>query len=69
MPEGRGLPLSRVSFPVSTKLAYTSLSPSRSYSLSAGFKYREPHGMYVLCSIDIAVMDYTTFRTCPDPNT
>src|SRR6266487_4483583 len=62
---GRGLPLSRVRLPVSTKLARTNLSPSRSYSLSAGFKYRESHGMYVTSSIEIAVMDNPTFGACP----
>jgi hypothetical protein len=50
------------------KLARTSLGPSRSYGFSAGFKYRESHGMDVLCSIDIAVMDYPTFGACPDTN-
>jgi hypothetical protein len=68
MAKARGFPLSRVRFPVSTKLARTRQGPSRSYGFSAGFKYRESHGMYVTSSIEIAVMDYPTFRTCPDTN-
>jgi hypothetical protein len=55
-----------VRVPVSTKLARTSLSPCRSDSLSAGFKYREPHGIYVLSGIDVTVMDNATFRARPD---
>jgi hypothetical protein len=66
MAKARGIPLSRVRLPVSTKLAQTSLGPSRSYSLSAGFKYREPHGMDVFCGIEITVMDSPTFRAGPD---
>jgi hypothetical protein len=66
MAKARGFPPSRVRLPVSTKLAQTSLGPSRSYGLSAGFKYREPHGMDVFRSIEITVMDNPTFGTCPD---
>jgi hypothetical protein len=68
MAKARGFPLSRVRVPVSTKLARTRQSPFRSYSLSAGFKYRESHGMYITSSIMIAVMDNATFRARPHAN-
>jgi hypothetical protein len=57
MPKGRGFPPSRAGFPVSLRLAWASFHPSRSNSLSAGFKYREPHGMYVTSGVDISIMD------------
>src|SRR2546421_10567315 len=64
--EAGGFPPSRARFPVSTRLAHTSFRPSRSYSLSTGIEYRQSGGMYVLSCLDITVMDYPTFGTCPD---
>src|SRR6266487_340194 len=64
--EAGGFAPSRARFPVSTRLAHTSFRPSRSDSLSTGIEYRQSGGMYVLSGIDITVMDYPTFGTCPD---
>ncbi len=63
-----GLLLSRGGFPASLRFAWLGFHRTRSYSLSTGFKYRESHGMYITSSIEIAVMDNTTFRACPDAN-
>src|SRR5258708_31186989 len=62
----RGFPPSRAGFPVSTKPAHTSFRPSRSYSLSAGFNYRQSGGMDVLSGIAVTVMDDPAFRAGPD---
>src|SRR5713101_4046415 len=63
-----GFPPSRVGVPVSTRLASPGFHPPRSYSLSAGFKYRESHGMYVPSSVHISVMMDTTCRAHPMAN-
>lgn len=68
MPKGRGFPPSRVRFPVSLKLAYTSFHPSRSYGFSTGFKYRESHGMYITSSVHISIMGNAAFRANPMAN-
>src|SRR6266568_2322888 len=60
-----GLPPSRVSFPVSPRLARIGFHRPWSYSLSAGFKYRQPDGMYVPSSVDITIMMNATFRARP----
>jgi hypothetical protein len=66
MAKARGFPPSRAGFPVSTRLAHTSFRPSRSYSLSAGFNYRQSSGMDILSSIDVTVMNNPACRAGPD---
>jgi len=65
MGKPRGFPPSRVSFPVSPRLARIGFHRPWSYSLSAGFKYRQPDGMYVPSSVDITIMMNATFRARP----
>jgi hypothetical protein len=54
-----------VSFPVSPRRARIGFHRSWSYRLSAGFKYRQPDGMYVPSSVDITIMMNATFRARP----
>src|SRR5712691_5346067 len=67
MGKPRGLPPSRVGFPASRRCACASFRPSRSDHLSTG-RSCESHSQNVLCRIDIAVMGYATFGTCPMTN-
>src|SRR5216684_897057 len=60
-----GFPSSPRGFPVSTRRARFGFHRPWSYRLSAGFKYRESHGMYVLSSIDVPIMMDATFWACP----
>src|SRR5258708_39380088 len=62
MGKPRGFPPSRVSFPVSPRLARIGFHRPWSYSLSAGFKYRQADGIYVPSSVDIKIMMNATFR-------
>src|SRR5260370_6478140 len=65
MAQARGFPPSRVGVPASTSAARASFGSSRSYALSTGFKYREPHGMYVLGGIHIPIVMHAAFGTRP----
>src|SRR5579859_1467151 len=65
MAKARGFPPSRVGLPVSLRLALPGFHPSRSYSLSAGFKYRQSGGMYVPSGVHVSIMDNAAFRTDP----
>src|ERR1700730_15808016 len=67
MGKPRGYPPSRVGFPTSRRCACASFRPSRSDHLSTG-RSCESHSQNVLCSIDITVMSYATFGTCPMTN-
>src|SRR5437588_716267 len=64
----RGFQESLLGFPASRRLAGFGFHRTRSYSLSTGFKYRESHGMYVLCSVDITIMGDAALRASPEPN-
>ncbi len=59
-----GFLLSLRGFPASLRLAWLGFHRTGSYGLSTGSN-REPRGQNVLCSIDITVMGYATFRTHP----
>src|SRR5712691_381570 len=67
MGKPRGRRPSRVGFPASRRCACASFRPSRSDHLSTG-RSCESHSQNVLCSIDITVMSYATFGTCPMTN-
>src|SRR6266849_5560164 len=62
---GTGFLPSLGGFPVSLRRARFGFHRPWSYRLSAGFKYRESHGMYVLSRIDVPIMMDATFRACP----
>src|SRR5712691_10207953 len=67
MGKPRGRPPSRVGFPASRRCACASFRPSRSDHLSTG-RSCESHSQNVLCRIEITVMGYATFGTCPVTN-
>src|SRR6266849_7678969 len=60
-----GFPSSPRGVPVSTRRARFGFHRSWSYRLSAGFKYRESHGMYVLRGIEISRVMGATFGAHP----